>query len=61
MSSDRPNPYINRPDGVWFFDDKNSVPHGPYPDERTALDALLKFAEKQRIWREKSEHARRKS
>ena len=59
MSSDRTNPYeIN---GSYWFIDKNSVPHGPYKDENTALLALLLFVEKQRVWRENSERARIKN
>ena len=61
MSSDRSNPYENYPGGTWFFNDKNSVPHGPYKDENTALLALLLFVEKQRVWRENSERARIKN
>lgn len=61
MSSDKPNPYQNRPYGSWWFDDKNNVAHGPYDHQSTALFALLEFMEKQRIWRERSEHARRQN
>ena len=57
MSSDRSNPYeLN---GRFWFTDKNSVPHGPYDSQSAALMALLQFAEKQRLWKEKSDDARR--
>ena len=54
MSSDRPNPYrAPYEGGKWWFDDRNSQPHGPYENENLALLALLLHITAEREWRER--------
>jgi hypothetical protein len=62
VSSDRPNPYEGTP-GHWWFDDRNSIPHGPYPGQNIALLALLHHVSEEREWRERNDtrRARQKS
>lgn len=44
----------------WWFDDKNRLPHGPYPNQHKALVALFEFMQMQREWREYG-HARKQN